>query len=212
MHIVAVGDSLTSGAGDRVLGGYVTRVADELRDENSRVSVANLAIGGATTGDLLVRVQRREVQVQLAAADVVLLSIGGNDLARAVPMDLRLSAHAAGFERALGAVTSRLRSILNSIRAANPSAELRVLGLYNPLVLPAREDRAAKSILGGWNAALEHATRDARGTFIPLADLFVARTDRLASDHFHPGPSGYEQISRRVVATLVPKAGRAAQR
>jgi lysophospholipase L1-like esterase len=37
---------------------------------------------------------------------------------------------------------------------------------------------------------------------VPLFDLFQGRSDRLASDRFHPNRDGYRAIADRVIQTL----------
>ncbi|HMA28441.1 MAG TPA: lipase, partial [Thermoanaerobaculia bacterium] len=97
--------------------------------------------------------------------------------------------------------------ILSLLRKANSSAPIRLLGLYNPF--PETFDRrTAKETLLKWNVALEEASYSVPGaSVVPTADLFEERPDRLSSDRFHPGPTGYGEIASRVVSTLnVPAA------
>jgi len=149
-----------------------------------------------------------ETRSRLEGARLILLSISGNDLSHS----LRGGPPGAGAESedpttsARQAASSNLRSILASVRDANGSAPVRLLGLYNPFP-EGFDPLLAKKALLAWNVALEEASFSVPGAVVvPTADLFAERPDRLAADRFHPGPAGYDEIAARVVSTLGPGA------
>lgn len=202
-RIVALGDSLTRGAGDTA-GGYPERVAKAMRTAGSTVDVENLGVDGAETKDLLKKLEDPAVGRPVREAGLILISAGGNDLSHS----LRGASFGGGAEGddptspARQAASSNLRSILSLVRKANGSAPIRLLGLYNPF--PEGFDPfLAKKTLLAWNVALEEASFSVPGAVVvPTADLFAERPDRLSPDRFHPGPAGYDEIAARVVATL----------
>ena len=183
-RIVALGDSLTRGTGDAAGGGgYPERVAAALRKAGLVVSVENLAIDGSETGDFLRKVEEAAVRDRIAGANLILVSIGGNDLSHS------------------------LRSVVpgeagGAVRAANGSSPIRILGLYDPF--PEGFDRKmARATLLRWNVALEEASMGVENALVvPTADVFDGRPDRLSSDRFHPGAEGYTEIATRVFQTL----------
>ncbi len=202
-RIVALGDSLTRGAGD-ASGGYPERVAKALRAAGSTVEVENLGVDGAESKDLLRKLNDPETRRRLQGGQLILLSISGNDLSHS----LRGGPPGAGAESedptgpARQAASSNLRGILSAIRDANGSAPIRLLGLYNPFPQGFDPLLAKKSLLA-WNVALEEASYSVPGAVVvPTADLFAERSDRLAADRFHPGPAGYDEIAARIVSTL----------
>ena len=202
-RIVALGDSLTRGAGDAAGGGgYPERVAAALRKAGLTVSVDNLAVDGSETGDFLRKMEAADVARRVAAANLILVSIGGNDLSHSlrsvVPGETATDPTAA----AMTGASLNLQRILSLLRKANPSAPIRLLGLYNPF--PETFDkRMAKETLLKWNVALEEASYSVSGaSVVPTADLFDERPDRLSSDRFHPGPNGYGEIASRILSTL----------
>ena len=202
-RIVALGDSLTRGAGDAAGGGgYPERVAAALRKAGLAVSVDNLAVDGSETGDFLRKMEAADVARRVAAANLILVSIGGNDLSHSlrsvVPGETAIDPTAA----AMTGASLNLQRILSLLRKANPSAPIRLLGLYNPF--PETFDkRMAKETLLKWNVALEEASYSVSGAnVVPTADLFDERPDRLSSDRFHPGPNGYGEIASRILSTL----------
>jgi lysophospholipase L1-like esterase len=204
-RIVALGDSLTRGAGDAAGGGgYPERVAAALRKTGMTVSVDNLGVDGAETGDLLRKVNDPDARRRIAQAQLILLSISGNDLSHSIPTMSTAGADVAGDPTApaLRTASLHLQRILSAVREANGSAPIRLLGLYNPF--PESFDRRlAKETLLKWNVALEEASYAVPGaSVVPTADLFDERPDRLSADRFHPGPNGYGEISSRILSTL----------
>jgi len=202
-RIVALGDSLTRGAGDAAGGGgYPERVAAALRKEGRTVAVDNLAVDGAETGDFLRKMEEAGVAQRVAAADLILVSIGGNDLSHslrsAVPGETAADPTAA----ALTGSTLNFQRILSLLRKANGSSPIRILGLYNPFS-ETFDRKLAKETLLKWNVALEEVSYGVPGaTVVPTADLFDERPDRLSPDRFHPGANGYGEIAGRVLSTL----------
>jgi len=207
--IVALGDSMTRGAGD-TSGGYPERVARALRKDGRSVTVENLAVDGFRTADLLRKLADPGVRERLAGAGLVVLSISGNDLMRALPG----GPAAEGPDSApsvLARVEADVGKALVEVRAACPKAPIRLLGLYNPFPDAAGDRRLARQALLASNGALERAALGVDGALVvPIADLFDGRPDRLAADRFHPGPSGYDEIASRVVSTVPPGSSAAA--
>jgi lysophospholipase L1-like esterase len=192
-RVVALGDSITAGTGDSQ-GGYVARVVEALRRQGD-VTVRNAAVLGADSGDLLSQLDGALLG-EIGGASLVLVSIGGNDLAQA----LRRSSGEP--DDALAPARANLAAIVSRLRAAN-AAPIRLLGLYNPFEILPGAEAEARGQLQRWNAAIETATHSHHDVLVvPIGDLFEGRPDRLAGDHFHPGPRGHAAIADRVLSTL----------
>ncbi len=202
-RIVALGDSLTRGTGDAAGGGgYPERVAAALRKAGLVVSVENLAIDGSETGDFLRKVEEAAVRDRIAGANLILVSIGGNDLSHSLRSVVPGEAGGDPTAAALATASLNLQRILSAVRAANGSSPIRILGLYDPF--PEGFDRKmARATLLRWNVALEEASMGVENALVvPTADVFDGRPDRLSSDRFHPGAEGYTEIATRVFQTL----------
>ena len=202
-RIVALGDSLTRGAGDAAGGGgYPERIAAALRKAGRTVSVDNLAVDGSETGDFLRQMEDADVARRVAAADLIVVSIGGNDLSHSLRSVVPGETAADPTKAALEAASLNLQRVLPLLRKSNPPAPIRILGLYNPFP-EGFDKRMAKETLLRWNVALEEASYSVSGaSVVPTADLFDERPDRLSPDRFHPGPNGYGEIASRVLSTL----------
>jgi lysophospholipase L1-like esterase len=200
--VLVLGDSLSHGTGDPSGRGYATDVVQFLR-RTGPVEAANLAVAGAESSDVLALVGGANVKSLAASADLILLSVGGNDLSHSF-------GRAGAPAEALTAVTTsraqftrNLRTIMEELRGANPSAPIRVLGLYQPFSGEGREVRIGASMILSWNSMIaETALGFPNVAAIPAFDLFQGRADRLAADQFHPNRDGYRAIADRVIQSL----------
>jgi acyl-CoA thioesterase-1 len=86
VHIVALGDSLFAGYGLRAEEAYPVRLEAALRAHGVNASVINAGVSGDTTEDGLARLQFT-LSSQGQAPDMVLISLGGNDMLRGLPLD-----------------------------------------------------------------------------------------------------------------------------
>ena len=209
--IVALGDSITEGLGDPMGSGYAARLSDELRARGLVVVVTNLATRGAESDDVLRAARSPEAQRQIAEADLILISAGGNDLSHSLRAMAGEDTNEP--ELALGRARTNLAELVRAIRQKNPKAPVRLVGLYNPFEIAAEDAPRARAQLAEWNAAIEQVTQSYVGVLaVPVSDLFYSRPDRLAGDRYHPGPKGHEAIADRVLATLpegdLPRRGR----
>lgn len=210
-RIVALGDSLTEGTGDPQGGGYAARLAEDLRRRGLVVILTNLGTGGAETSDVLKAADSPEARRQIAQADLLLVSAGGNDLSHSLrrvqdreeAREEQAPEPERGDEHALAGARKNLELLVRSLRAQNPEAAIRLLGIYNPFEITTEDAPRARAQLAEWNAAIEGVTHAHAGVVaVPVADLFYARPDRLAGDRYHPGPRGHEVIAERLLATL----------
>lgn len=211
IQIVALGDSLTAGTGDLTGKGYVGQTRDLLEKQLGKPVYVynNFAIPGFRTADVLKDWDaKKDIDKSLANADLVLLTIGGNDLFEGGQGIFTNTDTGEGFnpkaaaERIPGAI-KRLGDIFDRIAKANPKARVLYVGLYHPF-LDLDTNRAGAAVVEQWNtAAFELANRHPNFVVIPTYDLFELNLNKyLYSDHFHPNQDGYLRIAERVVEAL----------
>lgn len=196
---IILGDSLAHGTGDEAGLGIGGRLVEDLRARRIPTKEAvNLAVDGARTPDLLDLLQKRNVRVLLAQSNVIIVSIGGNDLwgennwRNAMPRDP---------EAVMDGVLQQVTDAIDQIRQANPRARIFIIGLYNPFASTPFGERLAP-LISDWNAKLiERFARDQNVVVVQTADLFRWH-DRLSFDRFHPGNEGYALIARRIADAL----------
>jgi lysophospholipase L1-like esterase len=196
---ILLGDSLARGAGDEAGLAISGRLDAELKRRKvpARPTV-NLGVNGARTNDLQQVLDRRNVKTLIAQSNVVILSIGGNDLWGG--NDWR-NAAPPNPDAVMDDVLARITKAINTVRAANPKARIFVIGLYNPF-LSAPFGATLTPLVARWNARLmEKFGGDPNFTVVQTADLFTHH-DRLAVDRFHPSGEGYALIARRIADAL----------
>jgi lysophospholipase L1-like esterase len=194
--VLILGDSLARGAGDASGRGIGGNLDEMLARDGVDPEIANLAVNGARTADLIEKIARPNVRGLAARSSTIVVSIGGNDLFGISTREDGRFTPAPGDPRAsFQEVLGRVEAILRDLRAASPEARIYLLGLYDPFA--ARGDMVAPYI-AAWNSALvDRFGDDPRITIVQTADLFVG-VDRLSADRFHPNQDAYERIARRI--------------
>lgn len=195
-----IGDSLARGAGDESGLGIGGRLDEELRTRKLVASkTVNLGINGARTADLLRQLETANVKRLIGEANVLIVSIGGNDL-WAGGTDWR-NAPPSDPDKVMDTVLDRIEKGVRIMRDANPKARIMFVGLYNPFSATAFGARLS-ALVNRWNAKLlDRFGDDPNFTLVQTADLFTHH-DRLALDRFHPGAEGYALIARRIADGL----------
>jgi len=196
---IILGDSLGRGAGDETGLGIGGRLVDELRKRNVNTkNIINIAINGARTHDLIQQLGSRNVQTLIAQSNVVIISIGGNDLwgdnnwRNGPPRDP---------EGVMKDVLNHVEESVKIIRGANPSARIFVIGLYNPAI-STLFGKVLTPFVNRWNAMLiERFGSDPNVVIVQTSDIFAYR-DRLSFDRFHPNDEGYSLIARRIADAI----------
>ncbi|GHH96786.1 SGNH/GDSL hydrolase family protein [Neobacillus kokaensis] len=202
LTIVALGDSLTRGTGDETGKGYVGVLVDEIKEKSKKsVQLTNLGINGQRSDQLKKQIQQKEVGRQLQKADVVLVTIGGNDLFRSGEglMDFQTEDIAAIEKKYL----SNLKFIFEQIRKNNKQANVFFVGLYNPFI-ELDQGKEMSKVIRHWNYdSAEVSAEFPKIVFVPTFDLFELKVnDYLYSDKFHPNTKGYRLIAERVASLL----------
>lgn len=196
---IILGDSLARGTGDDTGLGIGGRLNDELAKRQIQAKkTVNLAVNGARTADLMQQLSHPSVRTLLGESNVVIISIGGNDLwggtdwRNAPPKDP---------EATMTTVLNRMADAVKVVRTANPRARIFIIGLYNPFVATPFGPQLS-ALVNRWNARLvERFGSDPNLTVVQTSDLF-AYHDRLSLDRFHPGAEGYALIARRIADAI----------
>jgi lysophospholipase L1-like esterase len=202
--LLVLGDSLARGTGDETGKGFAADVQEALK-KRGPLDVANVAVNGAESSDVLRGLGAENLLRLAASADWILLSVGGNDLSHALP---REAATASSPLEEIGTARARyasnLRQILSRLRESNPRAPVYVVGLYDPFGDEGPRARIGASVILSWNTLIEETALSFPRVFVvPTFDLFQGRPDRLAVDRFHPNGKGHQAIADRILQ-LVP--------
>ncbi|XEC92661.1 GDSL-type esterase/lipase family protein [Paenibacillus tarimensis] len=210
IRITAIGDSLTKGTGDNTGQGYVRQVIDGLSEKLDKPVklINNLALNGLRADELADKLESDNgMQFALRQANVILLTIGGNDLfqfaqgtgAGQTAEEIRVEHLSGGLEEG----AERLAKVFKLLNEINPEARIVYVGLYNPFY--DMEDLREGSLqVQDWNREAYKMSMDYPNiSVIPTFDLFEHSIGSyLSSDHFHPNHAGYGQIAARIVQIL----------
>ncbi|MFT4414096.1 SGNH/GDSL hydrolase family protein [Fredinandcohnia humi] len=207
LNIASIGDSLTQGVGDETKqGGYTTILKENLmqQKEIKEVTLNNYGVKGHKTTDLLNRLDDEEVQKGIAEADIIIITIGGNDIMKIVRDNL-FDLSFEVFQSEQTKYEKRLYKVLEKIRDYNSDGEIVLVGLYNPFGWLVDISIEINAIIDNWNEGSSNVLSEFTNTkYVTVADIFSnSEENLLASDEFHPNAKGYELISERILKTIL---------
>jgi lysophospholipase L1-like esterase len=197
VSLLIIGDSIANGTGDETGKGVSFYLPDYLKNQTPKEIVANtIGIDGLHTTGLLELVRGEKMKPAIAAADLLLISIGGNDLRQI--RRLKDMERDDGFQKTFDSYTNGLTSILRTIRRTNRGALIIFIGLYYPSVQDTSPDDIR--LLLAWNeGAQKIIEQEGRAIFIPTYDLFKLNVSKyVAFDALHPNSAGYQVIAYRI--------------
>ncbi|MBE6773849.1 MAG: SGNH/GDSL hydrolase family protein [Ruminococcaceae bacterium] len=200
---VVLGDSIAYGSG---LSNPVDACYGKIIADTCDFDYANHAIPGHTTNNLIARLSEEAVLADVAKADIISISIGGNDFLMNDLVGLMFDSMVKGdyseFDRIGEGFYANLCEIIRIIRDANDSALILMQTLYNPQqgYLRAPYQQGADRI----NAAIYRFAEENPGE-ITVVDAGTALGDdaaNFAGDDIHPSAAGNEIIAAEILSTL----------
>lgn len=221
IRFVAIGDSLTEGVGDETAsGGYVPLVASNLEESFSinSIEIENYGVAGDRSTQILKRInEQQEIQDDIASAEIISVTVGGNDLMKVIQNNI-LGLSVEKFEKPGEKYQANLTKLLTTIRQLNSTAPIYVLGIYNPYYIYFPEITEMQTIIDQWNTRTQAVVeQEERMYFVPINDLIyqgiisdeeaseVPDADTLnelrnnaiyEGDNFHPNYNGYQLIAK----------------
>lgn len=199
----AIGDSLTTGFGALPGNGFVPvyrRMAEgRLR---STVSSMNLGVNGMTTAELEQRLRGSSMTREaIRAADIITLSIGGNDLIRAARAGARQPGRLSiELRRSLQECKQNFAGIMGTLMQLKAGTRnpfiIRIVGLYNPYPQMAEATEWVRQ----FNYYASRYSNQVCG-FASIYNEFSGKERGLLSiDHVHPNGRGYRVIAEKLDA------------
>ncbi|HLS20874.1 MAG TPA: SGNH/GDSL hydrolase family protein [Bacillota bacterium] len=214
IRMTAIGDSLTQGIGDETnQGGYVGVIENMLHTTINQptVIIDNYGKRGNRTDQLLKRLNdetEEELQESIKSADIILITIGANDVMEVFKQNI-LDITIEPFLEEQTYYEQRLHNILVTLIDKNEHAKIYLLGIYNPFAQYFEDIEELEIIVNDWNKINENiVTSFEQTSFIPIKDIFEATDEHLfADDNFHPNKLGYERMAERVIDYLTDNEG-----
>ncbi|MCL2299277.1 MAG: GDSL-type esterase/lipase family protein [Firmicutes bacterium] len=174
---LVLGDSIAAGSG--VYINKERRAYANLVAAAKGYDLTNYGAGGDTSAHLLEKVARQDnTRRAVRQADIIAVSIGGNDLMHAQDFAALVIEGLLGdytqMEPILASYRENFAGIVKGIRALNPEALLIVQTLYNPAFpLPSLRE-AYGTAIQGINAAIRDYLAAHPGAFVIAAVLLAA--------------------------------------
>jgi lysophospholipase L1-like esterase len=206
LNLVALGDSLTEGVGDSTdSGGYIPYLQAllEAEKEINKTTFSNFGVAGSGSDQLLKSVQTEEVKTAVQEADLVIVTIGGNDMMKVVQENLT-SLNKVDFEEQKGLFEKNLHSMIKTIRQENVDSYIVLVGLYNPFNQWFPDIKEMNEVVNEWNEGSQKVLFQYSNThFVDIMKVFEnAEENLLYTDYFHPNNKGYEIIAQEVFLEL----------
>ncbi|MDR7239516.1 SGNH/GDSL hydrolase family protein [Neobacillus drentensis] len=206
LTVLSAGDSLTQGIGDSTnQGGYLPYLETMLEKEKGikEVDFYNYGVKGNRTTQLLKRLKTPEMKAVLQKSDIVILTIGGNDIMKVVKDNIE-NLQLSTFTTEKESYQNHITQIIEAIIQGNPQAKVVLVGLYNPFSKWFSEIKELDEIVADWNKTGQAVIANyPNAYFVPIEDLFLNTNENLLfTDNFHPNDKGYEMIAERLNKTL----------
>ncbi|MGV3079114.1 SGNH/GDSL hydrolase family protein [Streptococcus sp. 32226D021BW] len=218
---LALGDSLTEGVGDVTgQGGFVPLLAQSLVNEYGyEVDVQNFGVSGNTSKQILKRMkENEELKQALKEADLLTLTVGGNDLRKVIVSNLS-NLKLSTFDKPAREYGRNLEKIVKRARQENADLPIYILGIYNPFYLSFPELTEMQTVVNKWNQTTKQITEKYKDVyFVEINDLLYkglegemglsqsssASTNNLLyeDDHFHPNNTGYEIMKKALLEKM----------
>lgn len=166
VKLVAVGDSLTYGQGDEKKdGGYVGIIKQKIQDKYRKTSVStvNYGVSGDRSDQILARLNKQaKMRKDLRDADVIIMTVGGNDLMQNLEKDIMMQSQSkiqASIDQAQKTYEDKLNQLFTAVRKENNHAPIFVMGIYNPVYTYFPNVAAINDSINQWNRATENVTK-----------------------------------------------------
>ena len=203
-----LGDSIAYGQGivNSNAGCYGKIVAD-----TNGYNYKNLAVDGFTSKALLLYLETSSVKSAVREAEIIQISIGGNDFLTSnlplllftglMDMDFMFNSRQKSF-------SANFTELIEKIKEINPKAKLLIQTLYNPCSNSLR--RVYQKGVNVINNTIKSYLANHPGSFtiVDVESAFAGHSDYIAVDTIHPNSKGNLAIANKTLSVL--GSGRAA--
>lgn len=202
LNYVVLGDSIGWGAG--VLNSTEAVFGRIVADTNG-YNFRNDAVNGYTTGNLLAHLEKEDIAADVAKADIISISIGGNNYLLGDMRSLIAQAGEgdySGFDAIAENFYKDFCAIIAKIKELNPDVQILMQTLYNPGADSIKDiyQAGADRLNAGYRRYLDE--NPGAYELLEVADAFVGHPEYVAADYIHPSAKGNEVIAKIVLEKL----------
>lgn len=200
-HYLVIGDSIAYGVG-------VANMEDasyaRILSDTFKVNLVDDFYTGCTSSDLLKYSRRPSVKQDIKDADLISISIGGNDFFSADLQKLMSGVSSndySYFDKLNEKYEKNLNKIIQQFTKWNPDVTITLQTIYNFLDAP--DTAAVKNLGEEMVGRLNETIRSTAGKYdnvelIELHHLFIGDRSLLAFDHIHPSAKGNVVIAKQM--------------
>lgn len=203
IKLVVLGDSIAQGYG---LKNIKETAYGALISEANGYDYVNHAIGGHTTYNLNKRLQEPEVIEDVEDADIIAVSIGGNNFLLGGMYEMMADAIFKGDYSKMDATGADFKEnfivAIERIKELNPDATLMIQTLYNPRNDYLKEPyQYAIDIINTTYADALSSNPEAY-VIVDVAAAFAEHGEYIQKDKIHPNELGHYVIAREYIEVL----------
>lgn len=171
VKVVALGDSLTHGEGDETNnGGYVGIIKNKIehRYRQTQVTTVNYGVTGDRSDQILDRLtQQTQLRKDLQDADVITMTVGGNDLMQILEKNVMGSESqvTSSVERGEKVYQQKLNKLFGAVRKENPRAPIFVMSIYNPFYTYFPDVTIINQSIDKWNQTTKSAMNNYKSMY-----------------------------------------------
>lgn len=203
LNYLVLGDSIGFGAGiinpDEACYGRI--VAD-----TNGYNYENLSVSGYSTSALLAHMKLPNVKNAIKQADIISLSIGGNDFLTSNMVQLGFEAailnNYSTFDKISESFYANYCKIIAEIKELNPDVVILAQNLYNPMdnAISDFYQEGVNRLNAGYNRYLSEHPNSIH--IIDVAKAFKGHPEYIATDCVHPNAQGNVVIAKLVLQKL----------
>ncbi|MDO1605393.1 SGNH/GDSL hydrolase family protein [Lactobacillus sp. YT155] len=211
IKLVAVGDSLTEGVGDTTKkGGYVNLIKEKIqKNYDTKVKTENFGIAGETSLQINKRVTKDpKLQKSLKDADVITLTVGGNDLMHILKAK-GLALSKKDVSSGTDTFEDNLNDLIVNIRRYNSKSPIYLYSIYNPFGISIKEVKYMNTAVKNWNSFSKQTVSENYNVHFVNVDKLLSNPKKTiknkdgeaqnpylsTDDYFHPNNKGYQLMT-----------------
>ena len=205
LNFLSLGDSIAAGAGLLIPS---RQAYGAIVSNTNGYNFKNDAVSGHTTQDMLGRINEKRVADDIKNADIICISIGGNNFLHGdVPALLSEALKEKDFSRFDEIAESYyedLGAIMDYIKGLSPDAVILMQTLYNPMYIADELREVYQEGADRINGTIRRYLRDNEGvyTIVEVAEAFGDNEELITADYIHPNSKGHVVIAGEVLKTL----------
>ncbi|SDW13259.1 Lysophospholipase L1 [Marininema mesophilum] len=204
LNYLVLGDSVARGYGSKASRGYSSLVERELEKQKIPMKLENRGVVGQTSSKLYNYVKTPNIEQKLKNADLISLTIGGNDMVKVALENKNPLSIVSNFNSIQSQYKENLSGILTHIRKVNPKVPIVLTSLYNPVSSNKLYYGISNKLMKKWNVGIKQVAYQYSGIrVVDVNGRLQAGRGTWLSDRIHPNDHGYQVIATGIMNNIL---------